>query len=167
MKCLFANTAIACLLLLSPIGYAEQPRDPGDLPDFFEGEWTLKGREDTFHEKCSWLSPNSYLICQGSDTDPKDPSQWVTLLGYSHAEDMYNFNAFNGRGGQARYLGWLRGGDWIFSLNREKGKELLRTQIRISPTKDGFFLHEEDSVNGGPWKTTLEEEHVRIPSKAS
>lgn len=141
---------------------AESKVDPGDLPEFFAGTWTVEGREKTFTEKCEWLSPNSFLVCRGSDSDPESPGQWITLLGYSHAEATYNFTAFDGGGGKAVFSGWLRDKVWVFTSQQVIDAKTSRLQVTITPTKNGYTLKEEESVNGAPWETTLEERHVRV-----
>lgn len=155
-------TLVIMSLAAAAAAFAREAPDPGDLPEFFAGTWTVKGRETTFSEKCEWLSPNSYLICNGADTDPKEPSRWITLLGYSHDKQTYDFTAFDGGGGKASLSGWLRGGVWVFTANQEEGTETVRLQVTLTPTKDGYQLREESSVNGAPWTVTLEEEHVRL-----
>lgn len=141
--------------------------DPGDLPDFFAGEWTLKGSEATFHERCRWLSPNSYLICEGEDTNPEAPAKWITMLGYSHAEDTYNFSSFYDDGGKFTYTGWLEGDVWNFVgentiFNRTEGVEIIRRQEILTPTKDGYHVKATVSVDGAPWKVVLDEELIRV-----
>ncbi|MFT3806820.1 hypothetical protein [Arenimonas sp.] len=163
MKVLAAVMAIGLALTQSAAASDAKPVDPGDLPEFFAGTWTVEGLEDSFRETCEWLSPNSFLICRGTDSDPKNPGQWITLLGYSHAEKMYNFTAFDGGGGKAVFSGWLRDDVWIFTSEQFLHGKMSRLQVTITPTKDGYILREEESVNGGPWKVTLEEKHVRLP----
>lgn len=153
---------VIALAIPAPASAQTQP-DPGDLPEFFAGTWTLKGHEQIFCETCKWLSPNSYMVCQGSNSDPEDPAQWITLLGYSHATKTYNFSAFDGSGAKSVFSGWLRGDVWVFTSEQESGSESIRTQVTITPTKDGFVLREEKSVNGAPWVVSLEEEHIRLP----
>lgn len=161
----FVLLVLACLAGSGAV--AEQKSiDPGDLPDFFAGAWTLEGHEETFRETCEWLAPNAFLVCNGTDTDPKEPGRWITLLGYSHAEKTYNFTAFDGGGGKSTFSGWLRGNLWVFTSEQVIHGESSRLQITITPTSDGYLLREEESVNGGPWKVTLEERHLRLP-KAS
>ena len=144
--------------------HAAQPSkpDPGDLPEFFAGTWTLKGAESTFRETCAWLSPNSYLVCNGSDSSSRIPAKWITLLGYSHALDTYNFSAFDSSGAKIVYSGWLRGEVWVFTSEQAIGTELVRFQSTITPTKNGYVLREEKSVNGASWVVVNDEEHIRL-----
>lgn len=76
---------------------AQVTKDPGDLPEFFAGDWTVKGRETTF---------------------------------------------------------WLRGDTRIFVSHFDEGTEIVRTQLKITPTKTGNLLLEETSRNGAGWTVT-------------
>lgn len=167
MNARIATLAVALAVVQGDAWSAPAGTDPGDLPDFFAGTWTIAGREDTFRETCEWLSPNSFLVCRGADTDPKSPSKWITLLGYSHAEQMYNFTAFDDGGGKSVLSGWLHGDVWVFTAEQVIDNETSRLQVTLTPTSDGYSVREEQSVNGGPWKVTLEERHVRLPASGN
>jgi len=167
MNARITTLAVVMALFQGSAASAPDGIDPGDLPDFFAGSWTIEGREDTFRETCEWLSPNSFLVCRGADTDPESPSKWITLLGYSHAEKTYNFTAFDDGGGKSVLSGWLRGGVWVFTTEQVIDNETSRLQVTITPTSDGYVLREEQSVNGGPWKASLEEKHVRLSAPGS
>ncbi|RYG98363.1 MAG: hypothetical protein EON58_07350 [Alphaproteobacteria bacterium] len=162
MKRKLKLAAIALILCFADRAVAQQKVDPGDLPDFFAGTWTVEGRENSFRETCKWLSPNSFLICNGTDMEDGKAANWITLLGYSHAEKMYNFTAFDGGGGKASFSGWIRGEHWIFTSQQFIHGEASRLQVTIKPTPDGYILQEEESVNGGPWKITMTEKHLRV-----
>lgn len=166
MKIKLNVVAIALTLCFSDLAVANEKTDPGDLPDFFAGTWTVEGRENSFRETCKWLSANSFLICNGTDVENGKAANWLTLLGYSHAEKMYNFTAFDGGGGKATFSGWIRGDNWVFTSEQFIHGEASRLQITITPTSDGYVLQEEESVNGGPWKKTVTEKHLRVSAAA-
>ncbi len=159
---------IAVGALFVTAAYADPPEvDPGDLPDFFAGTWTIRGAETTFNETCSWLSPNSYLICKGVDANPEAPETWIRLMGYSHSENTYNLSVFAGDGGKIMMTGWLDGDVWKFVgenkiFHRATGVDVLRRQESMTPTKDGYNLKAEVSVNGEPWRVVLEDEFIRV-----
>ena len=162
--------ALACSALFITSASAEKPViDPGDLPDFFAGSWTIKGMEATFVETCSWLSPNSFLVCTAIDSNPEAPEQFIRLMGYSHAEDTYNLTVFSGDGGKMTMTGWLDDDVWTFVgenriYHRATGVDVLRRKETMTPTKDGYALKAEVSVNGEPWKVVLEDRFIRVKS---
>jgi hypothetical protein len=164
-NCLYA-TAVAALLATS--AHAEKPAiDPGDLPDFFAGSWTIKGMETTFLETCEWLHPNAFLVCNTVDSNPDAPEKIIRLIGYSHAENTYNLTIFSSDGGKMTLTGWLDGDVWKFAgenriYHRATGVDVLRRQEQMTPRKEGYTLKVEVSVNGEPWKTAYEDEVIRV-----
>ena len=158
---------LAVTSLLSTGALADEPAiDPGDLPDFLAGEWTIEGSETTFRESCSWLSYNSFLVCEGEDKTPDAPEEWIKMIGYSHAEDTYNLTVFSGDGGKMTMDGWLDGDIWKFTgenhiCHTDTGMLVLRRQETMKPTKDGYWLKVEVSRNAGPWQVVIDEEIIR------
>ncbi|MEZ5893470.1 MAG: hypothetical protein R3C58_10080 [Parvularculaceae bacterium] len=163
-------SGIACSALFFTSVSAEKPEiDPGDLPDFFAGSWTIKGMETSFLETCEWLHPNSFLVCNTIVSDPDAPEKIIRLIGYSHAENTYNLTIFSSDGGKMTLTGWLDGDVWKFAgenriYHRATGVDVLRRQEQMKPTKEGYNLKVEISVNGEPWKIAFEDEFVRIKS---
>jgi hypothetical protein len=158
---------ITAITFLSGGVFAQEPAtDPGDLPDFFAGVWTIAGSEKTFRESCQWLSYNSFLVCEGEDKSTDAPEKWIKMIGYSHAEDAYNLTVFSGDGGKMTMDGWLDGEVWKFTgenhiFHTDIGMLVLRRQETMKPTKDGYWLKVEVSKNAGPWQVVIDEEIIR------
>mgnify|MGYP003575322040 CR=1 FL=1 len=161
MKSLMAIGLV--LMAFAPAAAVQQPRvDKGDLTEFFVGKWTVKGQERTFHEECRLLTRNSFVICEGKDANPKDPISWISLRGYSHFDDLYNFAEYGSDGSVYQYSGWLNDGVWTFLAHRQYEQRVVRIEDTITPTPAGYFQTRRISINGADWETRFKEEHIRI-----
>jgi hypothetical protein len=162
MRSLIALFCAGVAFFSFPGATAAEEIDPGDLTEFFLGKWTVKGQEDTFAEECRLLTKNSYVICEGAIADPDAPHEWLTMMGYSHFENLYNFTEFGGDGSFYHYKGWLRDGVWTFVSHREYENRIVRIEDVIQPTDTGYLATRWISIDGGGWETRFEEEHVRV-----
>jgi hypothetical protein len=135
--------------------------DPREKLGFFAGEWTVKGSEATYTEKCEWLSKESFLVCKAQDTDPKDPGTSISIFGYSPEDQTYTYAGFDSSGGSRNLRGWFNGKFWVFTGQRERGTTSPRWQITITPTEAGFHFRQDISQNGAAWATSIEMDYLR------
>lgn len=162
MHCVLLPACAAIAAIATTATAQEAEVDPGDRPEFFLGNWTVRGDEESFSETCRLLTPNSFVICEGEITDPTDPYKWVSLRGYSHFDDLYTYSEFGGDGSIYHFNGWLNDGVWTFVSHRQYEQRVVRIEDTMTPTEAGFVLRRRISINGGEWETRFEEEHVRL-----
>ena len=132
----FTTLLLAGCILATNSNADPSAPDPRDRLSFFAGEWTVKGSEATYTEKCEWLSKNSFVVCNAVDTDPKDPGTSISIFGYSPEDQTYTYAGFDSSGGSRTLRGWFN-------------------------TEAGFHFRQEVSQNGASWATTVEIDYLR------
>jgi hypothetical protein len=158
----FTTLFLAGWLLATNSNAATNAPDPAEKLGFFVGEWTVKGSEATYSEKCEWLSSkHSFVVCKAEDTDPKDRSTSISIFGYSPEDQTYTYAGFDSSGSSRNLRGWFNGKFWVFTGQRERGTTSPRWQITITPTGAGFHFREDISKNGAEWATSVEMDYLR------
>lgn len=152
----------ALLLLLGVVCSAAMSADsPRAALDFFRGEWTIKGYEDSYTESCVWLPGNGFIVCHAEDRSETQPSFSMSVFGYSEADDQYTYTGYGSSGTQRTMRGNRHEGIWRFHGQSERGPNWRRWQVTITPTPEGFHFREEVSDRSGPWKVAVEFTYVR------
>lgn len=134
--------------------------------EFFRGEWTLKGHEKTFVERCDWLPGKGFVACHAEDRSEERPSFSMSVFGFSEADGMYTYTGFSGSGTQRSLRGNLHENVWRFYGQSDRAPNWRRWQVTIRPTADGFHFREEVSDKSGPWRVATEFEYLRKPVPA-
>lgn len=160
LKCalVFAGCALSLSLMAN-----ESPR--ASL-DFFRGEWTLKGHEKTFVERCDWLPGKGFMACHAEDRSESQPAFSMSVFGFSEAEGMYTCAGYSGSGSQRALRGSRHENVWRFHGQSDRGPNWRRWQVTITPTAEGFRFREEVSDQSGPWRIATEFEYLRKPAAA-
>lgn len=125
------------------------------------GDWTVKGQEATYHEKCGWFGDRAFVTCFYDDKS--DNSRGHSILGYSKTDGNFTYHNYRDTGSSNTRIGFPHGQDGIvFVRERRSNGTHFRTSTFLEPRADGsVFFREEQSTNGGAWKTTYQFDYVR------
>lgn len=162
-----AVTVLGCASVLAGCAVsflAMATGSPRNALEFFRGDWTLKGHEKTYVERCDWLPGKGFLACHAEDRSEAQPSFSMSVFGFSEAEGMYTYAGFSGSGTQRSLRGNIQDNVWRFHGQSDRAPNWRRWQVTITPTPDGFHFREEVSDRSGPWRVATEFTYLRKPA---
>lgn len=159
LSCLVAATMVVSATTSAQTTTASDPRARLSL---IVGTWTVEGSESTYRETCDWLTPASFVVCRGEDTNPADRGVALSILGYSPEEQAYTYASYSGSGRTRSLRAWLYGERWVFTGQGDRAGKSSRWQVSVTPNARGFHFRQETSENGGPWAADVDIQYIRL-----
>lgn len=144
-------------LLMSTVPVAAETVAPQARLEFFVGSWTIVG-EDQYRETCRWTPGNKAVLCETAGG--------FSIMGYSAVRNSYTHYGFSRDGELEPLYGWIKDDTWHYVGHTQKGAELERIHVTLTPTAAGFRFRQEVSVNAGPWAEQHDFEYVRLNAEA-
>lgn len=128
---------------------------------YFVGDWTVKGQEATYREKCDWYGDRAFVVCFSEDKS--DNSSSYSILGYSQADANFTYHSYRDSGSSNTRAGFPHGDRGIVYVRERRGDAgHIRTSTFLEPRSDGsIHFREDQSTNGGAWKTSYQFDYVR------
>lgn len=160
---------VISLLLATPAIATAEPA-PEDVAaysklDALVGRWTIKGKEGTYLETCSWYEGRFHVVCHTVSTR-KDGSKsaGLSILGYLPGQGY----VYTGIGSSGRYETLERGtfadGKIVYTTQAVEDGKSVTTRISLGPpTARGFPFVVDTSTDGGPWKVVDSLEYLKLP----
>jgi hypothetical protein len=150
-------------LLCLPVGAGAGVHSP-DVEARLErlvGDWTVKGQEATYREKCEWFGDRAFVTCFYEDRS--DNSRGHSILGYSKADGHFTYHNYRDSGSSNSRIGFPHGEKGIvFVRERRSGGKHYRTSTYLEPRPDGsIYFREDQSTDGAPFEKTFEFDYVR------
>lgn len=157
-------TIFAFVLLGAGSVFAEHPRERLSM---LVGDWTIEGRQDSFREVCEWYHKQSHVVCNSESSGPKGIRKGVSVFSYSEELGRYAYYHYGSSGVAVAQRIFFQGTTLISTVELEKGADIVREQVWVTPLADGSMeLREETSKNGGPWEQTVRFRYIRrTPAK--
>lgn len=132
-----------------------------DKLGFLVRAWTVEGKEDTFTETCDWFHDRSHVVCNSETVTPEKISKGVSVFSWSAQTGRYLYYHYGSSGVAVEMDVFLVDGGLMATYEREVGRDLVREHVWMMPRPDGSFdFREDDSVNGGPWKTVAQFHYI-------
>jgi hypothetical protein len=116
------------------------------------GEWTRKGKEASYHDRCVWYDRQSFVVC--SLTDSASGTRVEAILGYSKADTRYTYQNYGNDGSSRVQYGYPLGTNGlVFTDERVVDGKPTRLTTTMIPQVDGRLqITLDTSVVGGPWQ---------------
>lgn len=151
----------ACLFLFAiPAQAGVQTADVESRLAWLVGDWTVKGQETTYREKCDWFGDRAFVVCHYEDRS--DNSRGHSILGYSKADGHFTYHNYRDSGSSNTRIGFPHGKHGLVFVRerRSEGKH-LRTSTYLEPRTDGsIHFREDQSTNGAPFEKTYEFDYI-------
>ncbi len=122
--------------------------------EFLVRDWTIEGHEAGYRETCRWYEKKSFVVCDSEDRTEGEAAFGVTLFGWSVTDGHFTYHRYadNGRSRSDRCFASDRKG--LTCVGEKKSADgLVQYRAHIWPVAGGLSFYNEQSVNGGPWKT--------------
>ncbi|HEX8624801.1 MAG TPA: hypothetical protein VF782_06950 [Allosphingosinicella sp.] len=123
------------------------------------GDWTIKGMEKTYSEKCDWYGDRAFVVCVSEDSS--DGSSSRSIMGYSSAERHFTYHNYSASGSSNTRIGFPHGeAGMVYTTERKVPEGTARITTFLTPEGKGVRFREERSLNGGPWQVAMEFNYI-------
>ena len=125
------------------------------------GDWTVKGQESTYREKCDWFGDRAFVTCYYEDKS--DNTKGYSILGYSKTDGHFTYHNYRDSGSSNSRIGFPHGAQGLVFVRERRGDgKHFRTSTYLEPRPDGsVYFREDQSTNGAPFEKTFEFDYIR------
>jgi hypothetical protein len=143
--------------ILAPLGFvlmaaAAHPPEVEAQLSFLAGDWTIKGKESFYRDRCTWFDDRSFIVCDTADGRPGGHHS-IAIIGWSAADRHFTYQQYDNSGrsrSERCFANADKGITCLGSTRTDAG--LVETRSHIWPTAAGLGISQEKSVNAAPWK---------------
>ena len=149
----------AALLVAAPAAAGVHPPEIEARLAAAIGDWTIKGMEKTYSEKCEWYGDRAFVVCASEDRS--DGSSSRSIMGYSSAGGHFTYHNYSATGSSNSRIGFPYGqAGMVYTTERKVPEGTARLTTYLMPEGTNVRFREERSLNGGPWQVAMEFTYV-------
>lgn len=157
MRKRFIFAPLAMLLM----GATAHPPEVETQLSFLAGDWTMKGKEGSYRDHCTWFDDRSFIVCDTTDGRPGGHHS-IAVIGWSAAERHFTYQQYDNSGRSRTERCFANAAKGITCLGAARTTEgLVETRSHIQPNAAGLGINQQKSVDAGPWKEVGRVDYVR------
>ena len=136
--------------LAAPAAAGVHPAEVEAQLGFLAGDWTIKGLEANYRDRCTWFDANSFIVCDTTDKR-RGNHHSIAILGWSAADGHYTYQQYDDSGRSRTEPCFANEQKGLTCLGKRQTKDgLVETRSYIGPTASGLGIRQEKSTNAGP-----------------